>query len=288
MRSRGSCSTAWPSRVRGDRLAGALAVALYHLIPLGFGVMVVGNLTNAFAQSLSVAALALMRLGCRALGAPGRRAVALRSCSRPRSCRTRARSRSGRSPRCVIAVLFWWRGGPALRSPAAAVLLGRGRRGRPRGGRLLRALPRHLSHRAGAHRRRDGGGGAGRRRTGHRRRLASVPRYLQLVLRRAGARPRHLGRWRSSGSGARAIASTLALAGWVLTCGLFLVLGILTPVDMRYYLAADSCAGARRGRAAAPRVDGGTDRSRIARGWRCSAGRLFGRPVRALVECTLG
>ena len=25
-------------RMRGDRLAGALAVALYHLIPLGFGV----------------------------------------------------------------------------------------------------------------------------------------------------------------------------------------------------------------------------------------------------------
>ena len=32
--------------------------------------------------------------------------------------------------------------------------------------------------------------------------------------------------------------TTLAIAGWVLTCGLFLVLGILTPVDMRYYLAA--------------------------------------------------
>ena len=44
-------------RVRGDWLAGALAVALYHLIPLGFGVVVVGNLTNAFAQSISVAAL---------------------------------------------------------------------------------------------------------------------------------------------------------------------------------------------------------------------------------------
>jgi hypothetical protein len=32
--------------------------------------------------------------------------------------------------------------------------------------------------------------------------------------------------------------TTLATTGWLLTCGLFLVLGILTPVDMRYYLAS--------------------------------------------------
>jgi hypothetical protein len=31
---------------------------------------------------------------------------------------------------------------------------------------------------------------------------------------------------------------SLALGGWLLACGLFLVLGVLTPVDMRYYLAA--------------------------------------------------
>jgi hypothetical protein len=32
--------------------------------------------------------------------------------------------------------------------------------------------------------------------------------------------------------------TSLTATGWLLTCGLFLVLGILTPVDMRYYLAA--------------------------------------------------
>jgi ABC-type transporter lipoprotein component MlaA len=31
---------------------------------------------------------------------------------------------------------------------------------------------------------------------------------------------------------------TLTLAGWAVSCGAFLALGILTPVDMRYYLAA--------------------------------------------------
>ncbi|HEY3885617.1 MAG TPA: hypothetical protein VGL62_10445, partial [Vicinamibacterales bacterium] len=43
-----------------DRLAGAAAVALYHLIPLEFAVFTTANLTNAFAQSVSVAALWLM------------------------------------------------------------------------------------------------------------------------------------------------------------------------------------------------------------------------------------
>ena len=86
-------------RVRGDRLAGALAVGLYHLIPLGFGVVVVGNLTNAFAQSISVAALALMAVAGRAPRTPRGGASASRSRSPRPSCRTRARSRSGRSPR---------------------------------------------------------------------------------------------------------------------------------------------------------------------------------------------
>jgi hypothetical protein len=31
---------------------------------------------------------------------------------------------------------------------------------------------------------------------------------------------------------------TLATSGWLLACAAFLVLGIVTPVDMRYYLAA--------------------------------------------------
>ena len=48
------------TRIRGDRLSGAVAVALYQLVPLGFGVITVGNLTNAFAQALAIAGLALI------------------------------------------------------------------------------------------------------------------------------------------------------------------------------------------------------------------------------------
>jgi hypothetical protein len=31
---------------------------------------------------------------------------------------------------------------------------------------------------------------------------------------------------------------TLAVAGWALACAIFMLIGILTPMDMRYYLAA--------------------------------------------------
>ena len=44
----------------GNRLAAAMAVAIYHLIPLDLAVLTTGNLTNAFAQSVAVAAMALM------------------------------------------------------------------------------------------------------------------------------------------------------------------------------------------------------------------------------------
>ncbi|HEX6465335.1 MAG TPA: hypothetical protein VFZ98_12810, partial [Vicinamibacterales bacterium] len=44
----------------GNRLAGAMAVAIYHLVPLNFGVLTIGKLTNAFAQSVAIGALAIM------------------------------------------------------------------------------------------------------------------------------------------------------------------------------------------------------------------------------------
>ena len=39
---------------------------------------------------------------------------------------------------------------------------------------------------------------------------------------------------------------TLALTGWILSCAVFLVIGVLTPVDMRHYLAAVPAARDRR------------------------------------------
>ena len=48
--------------VRGgaSRVAAACALVLYHVVPLDYRIATVGNLTNAFAQSLAVLALAVM------------------------------------------------------------------------------------------------------------------------------------------------------------------------------------------------------------------------------------
>ena len=223
-------------RVRGDRLAGALAVAMFHLIPLGFEVIAVGNLTNAFAQSLSVGALALMASIWVRLERPASVACLAAALAAAFLSHTSTFA-IGSVAACVIAVVFWWRGGPALRSPAGAVLVAAVVA-------VAVAVVVYYAHFIETYRTelaRIGGETAaaapdagGRGITG---RLGSVPRYLYLyfgvpVLALAGWGAVLL--WRR---GARDRTS-LATVGWLVTCGLFLVLGILTPVDMRYYLAA--------------------------------------------------
>lgn len=47
-------------RTWGDRLAGAIAVALVSLLPLSYGVIGNSNLTNAFGQSVGLVAMALV------------------------------------------------------------------------------------------------------------------------------------------------------------------------------------------------------------------------------------
>lgn len=228
-------------RMRGDRLMGALAVALYHLIPLGFGVMVTGNLTNAFAQSISVAALALMagatvRLEHRAAIAGLAALLAAAFLSHTSTFAI------GSVAACVVAVLFWRLGGPALRSPAAAVLLAAT-------AAVVIAVVVYYAHFLDTYRTelaRIGGEtaaaapDAGGR--GIAARLFAVPRYLQIYF---GAPALVLAVWGAAllwRSRARD-RTTLAATGWLATCGLFLVLGILTPVDMRYYLAAIPALG---------------------------------------------
>ena len=221
-------------RARGDRLGGACAVAIYHLLPLDFGVLSVGNLTNAFAQSLSVGALALM--GGTALRVERRLMVALFAALVTAAFLSHTSTFAILSIACAAtAVLFWWRGGPALRSPALAVLVGAAVAG-------LLAVGLYYAHFIDTYRTelaRIGGEtasaapDAGGR--GILARLTSVPRYLylyfgipSLVLAVSGAaalrrRPDRL---------------YLSVAAWTLACGAFLLLGILTPIDMRYYLAA--------------------------------------------------
>lgn len=224
------------ARVWRDRTAAAMAVAIYHLIPLGFSVATTGNLTNAFAQSLSVVAFAL-------IAGPAVRLE--RRWSLPVLTGVLAAafmSHTGTFPllfgaSVLTAALFFWRGGPAMR-PAAVTVLSAAALA------LVLAVALYYGHfgdtyrsefsRIGAETASAAPDAGGR---GIGTRAAAVPYYLlihfgipALLLALAGA----WSRWRD---GARD-PLTLTAAGWALSCFAFLAIGVLTPVDMRYYLAA--------------------------------------------------
>jgi hypothetical protein len=223
-------------RLRGDRLAGALAVALYHLIPLGFGVITTGNLTNAFAQSLAVAALAIMAAPW--LRLERRSAVVLLAVTFTAVFLSHTSAFAIVSVcAVVVGASFWWRGGPALRSPAAAVITALAVAS-------VVAVAGYYAHfidtyrselaRIGAETAAAAPDAGGR---GIAERLFAVPRYLSLYF---GLPALALAAWGAAllwQRGARDRV-TLAAIGWTVSCGLFLLVGILTPVDMRYYLAA--------------------------------------------------
>jgi len=221
---------------RGDRIGGAMAVALYHLVPLDLGVQSVGNLTNAFAQSVSVLAFSMMsaasvRIEKRALVCLFSLVLAGAFLSHTSTFAILAVTT------LLVAVLFWWRGGPALRSPALAITLALV-------AAALLAVALYYAHFLETYRTElarigketataapDAGG------RGVMARLESVPRYLDiyfglpiLLLAVWGA----VTLWRRGGADRLALSTT----GWLVGCGLFLILGVLTPVDMRYYLAS--------------------------------------------------
>jgi putative effector of murein hydrolase LrgA (UPF0299 family) len=223
--------------VRGwrDRLAGAVAVAMYHLIPLSFRIVTVGNLTNAFAQSLAIPALALMTV-------PASHSVSSRATAVLVVVLTVAflshTSTFAILSLCgvVTAFLFARHGGRALRSAATAV-------GLASCVAIVLAIALYYAHfiptyqtelaRLGTETATAAPDAGGR---GTSQRLGDVPRlahlYLgfpALVLAAGGA----LSRWR----GESRDRLSLAVAGWVSTCAVFLLLGVLTPLDMRYYLA---------------------------------------------------
>lgn len=224
------------ARAWHDRVAAAVAVALYHLVPLGFRVVTVGNLTNAFAESLTVAALALIT-------APALRSVAS-GVALALMLALAAAFLSHTSTFAILvaccagaAALFLWKGGPALRSPSAAVVTAT----------LVAALLAvvlYYAHFLDTYRaelaRLSGETATGAADAGGRgiaARAAAVPRYVHiylgvpiLALAAVGAADR----WRR---GARD-RLTLAVAAWVSACAMFLLVGVLTPLDLRHYLAA--------------------------------------------------
>jgi hypothetical protein len=219
-----------------NRLAAAMAVAIYHLIPVELAVLTTGNLTNAFAQSVAIGALGLMSLDwVRLERVSGTALLAL-------VLAVAYLSHTGTLAilfvaTVSIALLFWLRGGPSLRSAAAAVMLAT----IAAAGLAVAVYYAHFmdTYRAEfariGHETATAASDAGGRTIGDRVRL--VPYYLEayigapvLLFAFVGAAELSLRR-----GGERL---TLTLAGWMLSCLLFMALGILTPVDMRYHLAA--------------------------------------------------
>jgi hypothetical protein len=224
------------ARARGDRLAGAMAVAIYHLIPLSFGVLVTGNMSNVFAQSAAVAALVIMAYpatrGPRWMWACALAAVLL----------TAFLSHTGTlatlfGAAVCIAALFLLRGAPDVKRAGAAIAIATV-------AAAAIAVAVYYAHFMPTYRAefarighetataaRDAGG----RTIGDRLRV--VPYSLGIyigapVLLFAFLGAVELARRRT---GERL---TLAVAGWTLACLAFVVLGVATPVDMRPYLAA--------------------------------------------------
>ena len=219
-------------RAWSQRLAAAMAVAIYHLVPLDLMVLTTGNLTNAFAQSAAVGALVLMAAGAGTFAAAGLGIVLA------------AAYMSHTSTLAILfvttlatTVLFWWRGGPALKSPAAAIAVAT----LAAAGLAIVLYYAHFldTYRVEfariGHETATAAPAAGGRTIADRLRLVpySLGVYLGapvLLLASLGAVV--LSRTRSRDR------LTLTLAGWTMACAVFLVIGVLTPVDMRYYLAA--------------------------------------------------
>jgi len=218
-----------------DRLAAAFAVGLYQLMPLTLRIITVGNLTNAFAESLTVGAIAIIpTLPLQSVAGAGTAVLMLVFTAAFLSHTSTFAILSV----CAFAtaVMFVWKGGPALRTPAKAIAIAAAVA-------IVLAIALYYAHFVPTYRTEfarlstetataapDAGG------RGTLERAAAVPRYLHLyfglpalVLAAAGA----VDRWRRSSRD----RLTLTIAAWTATCGLFLLLGVLTPLDMRYYLA---------------------------------------------------
>lgn len=108
------------SRVWSDRLAGACAAVLYHLVPRTFEIVGNANMTNAFAQSAALAALAAAVLLPLQRGAWLQLAALTALTALALLSHISTLTLLG-GILFVLAVLYWFRGGQELRQPALAV-----------------------------------------------------------------------------------------------------------------------------------------------------------------------
>lgn len=238
-------------RTWGDRLAGAIAVALYHLMPIAFAVQGAANLTNSFGQSLTVAAMAAITATAFRLSNPGWLIAVI--------ALVFVAFLSHTSTFALLAgilfltgLLYAIAGAGPLRGAGLGTLAAFA-------AALTLAIAVYYAHFPDVYRsqfsrisREVSGGAAGPAGTPREAppQTADVPRGLQIA-RRAAAVPRHVEAYFGWAMATLAALGTvrlvrmrardrlgLALAAWLLTSAAFMVLGLITPIDMRYYLAA--------------------------------------------------
>lgn len=218
----------------GDRLTAAIAVALYQLLPIGFAAIATGNLTNAFAQSVAVGAFVVMSSAALRVERPSVLVLLVVLLAGAYLSHTSTLAILFVATIC-IAAFFRLRGGPALRSPATAVLLATAIAS-------VLAVTLYYGHFMDTYRSEfnrlsqetaSAAVDAGGRTIGDR--WGAVPYYARDYFGVAAIVLSALGCWWM-----RALRDRLALTiwGWGLSCALFLVIGIVTPMDMRYSLAA--------------------------------------------------
>jgi hypothetical protein len=229
---------------------GVIAVLLYLLIPAGFQIHAVAYLTNGFAQTMAVSGLALLTLAANG----SKRRVALGAAFIALTVALLSHTGTFLLLWVLLVLLplmLWLTGDVAARrlAPAAAVvaICAIVSSGLLYYGHFTTQYAAMLSARPAAARPSTPGEIPVQRAEAHqtkwvrgwtplRNRLAAVPgytsRYLGFVLLAAAAS----GLTSIMRSGSRDPLSIL-LAAWCATCVFFFVLGQLTPIDIRYYLA---------------------------------------------------
>ncbi len=109
-------------RVWGDRLAGAVAAALFSLVPMKYLFIGSANLTNVFGQSLALATIAAVVTLSLRPGQWGQVVALVALASWAFLCHVSTAATLA-TTLVVVAVLYWWFGGPALQGPARRALV---------------------------------------------------------------------------------------------------------------------------------------------------------------------
>ena len=224
-------------RWRADELEAISSVVAYHLLPLGFSVIVTANLTNMFAQSLATVTLVVAGLAVADLAATWAVTTAIGALA----------AAAFLSHTSTFAVL-----GTQLVVAGAALAIARERAWRPSGrmlviaaiGALVLSIVVYYAYFMDVYREAFGRIAS---ETGHATaaaggrtpltRLMDLPLGLDVTFSVPGMLMALVGAIRLSLRPQPSPVQRL-IAMWLLVCGFFMVVGIVTPVDLRHLLAA--------------------------------------------------